>query len=82
MNMLTTIPARFSRATVCTIASRRPRTSNPPSVVISSRFSGTSVEEYGLNPQAIRVISPVAAISRLIRVDTTCFNTSRSRSWM
>ena len=82
MNMLTTIPAFLSRAVVCAIASRCPRTSSPPSVVISSRFSGTSVQEYGFRSQAIRVISPVAAISRLIRVVTTDLSTARSRSWM
>jgi len=51
-------------------------------VVISSRFSGTSVQECGIREQAIRVISSVAAISRLIRVVTTDLSAARSRSWM
>src|SRR5512139_2789245 len=82
MNRLARIQASESRATVRMRDSRCPRTSSPPSAVTSSRFSGTRVAENGRRPCAIRVISSVAAISRLIRVVTTSFSTSRSRSWM
>src|SRR5512139_1997008 len=82
MNRLARIQASFRRATVCRRDSRWPRTSSPPSVVTSARFSGTNVAEFGARRHAIPVISSVAAISRLIRVVTTSFSTSRSRSWM
>ena len=42
--------------------------SSPPSVVTSSRFSGTSVIESGCNARAISCISGVMAISRFIAV--------------
>src|SRR5213075_880101 len=42
-----------------------PATSSPPSVVISSRPSGTSIAISGLSAQAMLTISSVAAISRL-----------------
>ena len=47
-------------------ASPRPGpTFNPPSVVLSARLSGTSVQKSGRTSSAIPNISAVAAISRL-----------------
>src|SRR6266536_192724 len=57
-------------------------TSRPPSVVSSSRRSGTSVTWSGLMVRATLSISWVEAISRFSSVFTTWRRTSTSRSWM
>ena len=59
-----------------------PATSRPPSVVTSSRRSGTRVTMSGRIRRAIASMSAVAAISRFSRVRTVARSSSTSRSWM
>ena len=70
MNRLTSIPASCSVFTIGRTWTLLSTTSSPPSVVISSRRSGTSVTWSGLAVSARWVISCVVAISRLRRVPT------------
>jgi hypothetical protein len=56
------------------------RTFNPPSVVISPRFSGTSETASGRVSMAIFIISSVAAISTLRYVVTACRSKATSAS--
>jgi hypothetical protein len=64
MNADTGIPAPVRRWTTSVIRPRAPSTSSPPSVVISSRPSGTSMTICGRISDAMTTISSVAAISR------------------
>ena len=65
MNSDTRIPLPRARLTPGASASRWPATSSPPSVVRSSRRSGTRQAACGRCASAIATISSVAAISRL-----------------
>ena len=81
MNRLTPMPASASPRT--TFSSVPPAaTVSPPSVVRSSRFSGTRVQKSGFTSRAIRSISSVAAISRFSTPVTVSRSTRTSRSWM
>jgi hypothetical protein len=81
-NRLTAMPAACSRPTSALRPSCWPATSSPPSVVTSSRFSGTRVTMSGRMRRAIASIAGVAAISRLRRLRTVARSSSTSRSWM
>ena len=54
----------------------------PPSVVISSRLSGTRQTESGFSLSANSVMAAVQAISRLSRVATLSRRRQTSRSWI
>jgi hypothetical protein len=70
MNRLVRTPARFNRASPSRSFAGFLATSSPPSVVTSSRRSGTSVIWYGFTRSAMVSISSVSAISRLNTVRT------------
>ena len=57
MNRLTSMPASFIRLRVSVMACRLPATSSPPSVVTSSRRSGTTQTMSGLSLRAMATIS-------------------------
>ena len=80
MKSETEMPAACSRRTASAVATLWVTTSRPPSVVISSRFSGTSVTWLGFTRQAISIIAGAIAASRLSFTWTVCRSTSRSRS--
>ena len=65
MNIETRMPASASAATMGFRRANWPTTSMPPSVVRSSRFSGTMQAACGRALSAMASISSVAAISRL-----------------
>ena len=64
MKIDTLQPASFNGAIKCASLFSSLETSKPPSVVRSSRFSGTKQTACGLNFKAISCISVVAAISK------------------
>src|SRR4029079_16586656 len=77
-----TIPASDRRAIAARSLVSWPATSSPPSVVISSRPSGTSIAISGRNRHAMSTISDVAAISRLSLIWTRSRSLRTSSSWM
>src|SRR5216683_1952868 len=81
-NRLTWMPPSSSILIVGLSCTALRTTSRPPSVVSSSRRSGTSVTWSGLTVRATLSISWVEAISRFSRVFTTWRRASTARSWM
>ena len=82
MNNETRMPASFNRAmkganTLCC-----PTTSRPPSVVSSSRRSGTRHTACGLVASEIRSMSEVAAISKFSGFEISAFSRAMSVSRM
>ena len=83
MNSDTRMPASFSRAMKGASALCWPTTSSPPSVVSSSRRSGTRQTACGLVASEIRSMSSVAAISKFSGFDISALRRamSLSRIW-
>ena len=76
-------PASASCRHAAFTSSKRPATSRPPSVVTSSRFSGTRQTSCGLTSHAMSSISCVTAHSRFMRVFRSgrSVRTSASTIW-
>ncbi len=81
MNRDTRIPAPTSPAPT-RWATRLPAASSPPSVVTSSRRSGTRHTAWDREARAMRTISPVAAISRFTGAVTASCSRLKSSSRM
>src|SRR5689334_2040492 len=81
MNTDVTMPASASRAMAVFSLPSCAATSSPPSVVISSRPSGTSIAISGRSVHARPIISSVAAISRLSLMCTRSRKRRTSSSW-
>ena len=82
MNNDTFMPASASCRQASVIFDSYRITSRPPSVVNSSRFSGTRQQSSGFTSQAMLSISSVTAISRFIRVSIRSFSKQTSLSWI
>ena len=82
MNSDTRMPASFSRAMNGASALCCPTTSRPPSVVSSSRRSGTRHTACGFVASAIRSMSSVAAISKFSGFEISAFSRAMSSSRM
>ena len=82
MNSDTRTPASFNRAMNGCSALCCPTTSRPPSVVSSSRRSGTRHTACGLVASAIRSMSAVAAISKFSGFEISAFSRAMSSSRM
>src|SRR5262245_32576371 len=82
INKDTRTPVRFSSSTKCRRWFSPRTTSRPPSVVFSSRFSGTRQQACGTCRRAIASISSVAAISKLSGRVSSLFSRAMSASEM
>src|SRR5947209_7972810 len=82
MNSDTRMPASFSRAMNGASALCWPTTSSPPSVVSSSRRSGTRHTAWGFVASDIRSMSSVAAISKFSGFEISAFRRAISSSRM
>ena len=74
------MPASPSVAQALFMRRMLPAISKPPSVVNSSRFSGTKQQAKGFTFKAMPIISSVTAISIFKRVCSVSFNKNKSLS--
>lgn len=82
MNRLTLIPAFLRRFTASRAVPKRATTSSPPSVVTSSRVSGTRQAKSGFNRKARSIISSVIPSSRFSGRSHASFTRNTSASCM
>ena len=80
MNKLTRVPFASKARTVGSSETRSPATSSPPSVVTSSRCSGTRQTNAGFTSKAIDTISGVFPISKFINNPGSLRNSHTSAS--